>query len=85
MAILEIRQSEAGQAYEKERELEIKKLVTEIEVGHEAVIRIECKITAYRTSFEYFKNQFNNEMKEKRRFSFSKTENYKEWIVRRTA
>ena len=82
--ILEIRNAPIGPEYERQRELEIKKIITELELGYEAVVKIECKIGAYRTSFEYFKNQYNIEMNETRRFSFLKTTKFQEWIIKRT-
>ena len=84
MPILEFRKAPAGEEYERERELEIKRILTELEIGFEVIVEIKCKITTYRSSFEYFRNQINIDTRENRRFAFLKTINPNQWIIRRT-
>ena len=83
MAIIEIRKTARGENYEKEREMEIKRLLTELENGSEAVVEIGCKPTAYRTSFEHYRKQYNLDAHENKRFTFSKGENNKQLIILR--
>ncbi len=67
-----------------ERELEIKKLINNLEVSECATVEIACKITAYRTSFEYYKKQFNSESGlPARNFSFIGTKNPSVWEIYR--
>ena len=85
MAILKIEQAvDAAANYDKDRELEIKTLLSDLEVGFTATVLIQCKITAYRTSFEYFKRQYNLETQSNKGFQFLSTENPKEWKITRS-
>lgn len=76
MAIIEIRDMQSS----SDREMEIKNLITTLNIGQEALIEIECKIATYRTSFYHFLSK----SKTGRNFSIKSTSNLKQWRIIRT-
>ena len=61
------------------RSIEIKRIITETSVGFEHLIEIDCKITAYKTSFYHFLSKFP----ETRKFKFNQTLNPIQWRITR--
>lgn len=85
MAILKIYEQQNLAENSKFREIEIKKIINDVQINSIAEVEIECNITAYKTSFNHFLYQFNNlvDIAERKKFSFNKTENPKIWLISR--
>ena len=83
MAILEyIEAQKKDKESSKEREIEIKELIFQLEVGKGAVVQIDCPIESYRTSFRHYLQQYNNaNLDEARKFSICKTDKKNIWEI----
>lgn len=87
MAILEIREETSSDNIS--RQIEIKTILSELTIGKEALVQIDCTINAYRVSFNRYCKQYNEECAAAstdwidKKFAIIATDNPKQWIIRR--
>ncbi len=69
--------------YEKRKADEIALLICTLETGKEALVEIECAISAYRQSCYHYLKKYKEEAGVDIKFGFKQTKIANQWIIKR--